>query len=654
MGRLTRAHRPRAMRSRPTAHQSLIASSGVAASFILEGKINNMAQRFLLALLMWSGIIGGSSGDARAEDFLDAEQAFVLSAGKSADAVQLTWQIAPGYHLYVERISIDSEPAGVLGTPRLPKGEPHFDKAMNRDMQILRGAVSVTVPLKPGARPVALLVTSQGCAEAGLCYPPQTTRLELAAMAAATPAQAGGVEAPDAVAIHGNAGDAGDDSKVEQLLRGGNRLSIAFAFFVFGLFLSFTPCVLPMVPILSSIIVGEKNVSKLRGLSLAASYSLGMALVYTAMGVAAGLAGEGLAAALQTPAVLITFAVLLVLLALSMFDVYQLQLPAALQSRLSDASGRVKGGRGSGVFLMGALSALIVGPCVAAPLAGALVYISQTKDVWIGALALFCMACGMSVPLLLTGVSAGGLLPRAGSWMNGVKKFFGVMLIAVAVWMVSPVLPGWAVMLAWGGLAIVVGVYLRAFDALPSRAGGMPRLGKGIGVMLVVLGVLQFIGVFSGGGDALQPLKHLAGSTQTAAARAGATERSPHGELFERVATGPRLQAMLDGTDKPIVLDLYADWCTSCKEMELTTFRDPRVVKALAGFKTIQVDVTANSEADRAFMKQYGLFGPPGILVLTREGKELRRARMVGYVPPDAFIRRIETAFEQAKLALLR
>jgi thiol:disulfide interchange protein DsbD len=297
--------------------------------------------------------------------------------------------------------------------------------------------------------------------------------------------------------------DTDGSGKIARSLRSGKLLIILPLFFLLGLGLAFTPCVLPMLPILSGIIVGEgAQVTRARGLLLAATYALGMAVVYTLLGIAAGLAGEGLAAALQNPWVLSAFALLMVALALAMFDVYQLQMPAAVQSRLTQASGRQSGGKLIGVFIMGALSALIVGPCVAAPLAGALVYISQTRDVVVGGSALFALAIGMSVPLLLLGVSAGALLPRAGAWMNAVKRFFGVLMLAVALWMVSPVIPAAVQMLGWAMLGIGYGAYL-----LWAGKGGW--FARALGIFLLALGVLQLIGIASGGRNVLTPLAHF-------------------------------------------------------------------------------------------------------------------------------------------------
>lgn len=413
-------------------------------------------------------------------------------------------------------------------------------------------------------------------------------------------------------------------------------------FFVAGLLLSLTPCVLPMIPILSSIIVGEageggERPERRRALPLAVSYSFGMALVYTLFGVAAGLAGEGLAAALQTPLVLGVFAALLVLLALSMFGFYDLQLPTRWRHGLSHASSRLPGGKLAGVFVMGGVSALIVSPCVAAPLAGALVYISQTRDVWLGGTALFALACGMSVPLLLVGASAGHWLPKSGAWMEHVKHFFGAVLIAVAIYLLQPVLPGWASMVLWGAWLLIGAVYLRVFESLHPGARGWHRFFKGVGVVLAVLGVVQLVGAASGGRDPWQPLAHLA--------RAQAAGVGPVAGLqFQKVRTTEELDRLLATAQRPVMLDFYADWCVSCKEMEAFTFSDPRVQARLAPVLLLKADVTANNADDRALLKRFGLFGPPGTLFFDAQGREVPAARVIGYQSADRFLRTLEVA----------
>jgi thiol:disulfide interchange protein DsbD len=368
---------------------------------------------------------------------------------------------------------------------------------------------------------------------------------------------------------------------------------------------------------------------------MALAYCLGMAMVYTTLGVAAGLAGEGLAGALQKPWVLVLFALLLIGLSLSMFDIYQLQVPSSLQNRLNKTSGNLKGGRFVGVFFMGSISALIVGPCVAAPLAGTLVYISQTKDVVIGGLALFSMAMGMSVPLLLIGLSAGSLLPKAGAWMIGIKYVFGLMLIAVAIWMVTPVLPPQAVMICWGAFAILCSVFAGVFNTLPEKAGIGVKFTRAIGLLLLIIGVLELIGAASGSSNPLAPLAGLQSSSGRLAEKEGRL-------AFRRIKTSEDLDRELKASGKPVMLDFYADWCVSCKELEKFTFSDPKVRERLAGVTLLQVDVTANTSDDRILMKRFGLFGPPGIIFFDRDGSEIADSRIIGFVEAAPFLKNLD------------
>ncbi|GAB4465356.1 MAG: protein-disulfide reductase DsbD [Burkholderiaceae bacterium] len=577
------------------------------------------------------------------DDFLEPEKAFAFSArALDARTIEARWKIADGYFIYHEKVSFAADNGVTLGAPELPRGKVKFDSNFNKEVETHRDELIVRIPVAAGGGAFTLTAHSQGCADRGLCYPPQaqTAQLVLAAAPTAAPPQA-----PQTARQT-------DEGRIEAALKSGSLATVMPLFLLLGLLLAFTPCVLPMVPILSSIIVGhsvkDAPMSKARGFWLAAAYALGMAIVYTAMGVAAGLAGEGLAAALQTPAVLATFAALLVLLALSMFGFYELQLPASLQARLAGVSNSQKSGSYAGVFVMGAVSALIVGPCVAAPLAGALLYISQTRDVVVGGAALFSMAAGMSVPLLLVGVSAGSLLPRAGAWMEGVKRFFGALLIAVAIWMVSPVIPAWAQMLAWAALAIVGAAYLSAFDPLPAGASGWRRLWKGVGALLAVAGTVQIVGVATGGRDVLQPLAQLAARPGAATAVAGGETKS----RWLKVASVAELDAALAANrGRVAMLDFYADWCVSCLEMERFTFHEKRVAERLDKLVLLQADVTRNTPADKELLKRFRLFGPPGIIFFDAQGREVEGGRVIGFQSADAFLATLERAAGTASAA---
>ncbi len=610
---------------------------------------------FLASLLLFT-----AAGARAADNFLDPAIAFRFDA-RMADAktVEVRYQIAEGYYMYRERFAFRATGAS-LGTPEIPPGKVKYDETFQKDVETYKNTLVIRIPVEGGG-PFTLTAASQGCADAGLCYPPQEHTAQLAGGGGASPQPALpiGANAPPvsgsplssqpsmdiapaappaapasapassvttapatAPALQGAAGSPqapSDLSTIAAVLGGGSLLAIVPAFILLGLGLAFTPCVLPMVPILSSIIVGEgKDVPRSRGFILSVTYSLGMAIVYTGLGIAAGLIGEGLAAALQNPWVLGSFALLIVAMSLSMFGFYELQLPTALQSRLASASGRQSGGKLAGVFAMGAISALIVGPCVAAPLAGALVYISQTRDVFIGGAALFAMAVGMSIPLLLVGVSAGSLLPRAGAWMESVKRLFGVLMLAMALWLVSPVLPPVVQMLGWAALLLGSGFYLlRKHSHWASMAAG---------AVFALLGAMQLVGAASGGRDALAPLAHLTGGA--------------HQELaFKRVKTVAQLDEVLANTGgKTAMLDFYADWCVSCKEMEKLTFVDPAVQAKLANTVLLQVDVTANDADDKAMLKRFGLFGPPGIILFDAQGKEIPDSRVIGYQDAGKFL----------------
>ena len=581
---------------------------------------------------------------AAGADYLEPEQAFRGQA-RSVDAqtIELRIDVAPDYHLYRERVSVELDDAGAgtqLGAVTLPRGKVERDANFDRDVEVLHGAVPIRVAMARAERDFRLRVTYQGCADEGLCYPPQSALVQASVDGGRIEHAAwlGDVAAPAPT----SAAPASEMARVESALKSGRLPLIAGVFLVAGLLLAFTPCVLPMVPILSAIIVGQgARPTRLRGFALALAYALGMATVYTAFGVVAGLLGEGLAAALQNPWVLGAFALMLATLALSMFGAFELQMPGFVQSRLASASSRLPGGRFAGVFAMGGLSALIVGPCVAAPLAGTLVFISQTRDVVIGGLALFSLAMGMSVPLLLVGVSAGSLLPRAGGWMASVKVFFGVLLLAVALWIVAPVLPAWAVMALIGAGLLVGAVYLKLFDRLADFAPGRQRLAKGVGLVLAVLGTTQVVGALSGGDDPMQPLRHLARAGSESPTAVKAVTR---GADFKRIRTSAELDATLRSAGRPVVLDFYADWCVSCKEMEHLTFSDPAVRERMAGALLLQVDVTANSDDDKALLKRFGLFGPPGIVFFDPRGVEQADARVIGFVPPQQFAEALAVA----------
>ena len=582
-----------------------------------------MTRSILKAALSWlllaCSLVFAVAPAIAADDYLAPEVAFKFSARMlDPQTVAVTYEIADGYYMYRERMKFTATGA-TLGEPRLPPGKVKYDETFMKDVETYRKSVTITIPLRANGM-FTLAASSQGCADAGLCYAPQDASARLVGALAAGDSAPAPASTGSATATATSPAPAAPSelSGIASVLGGGKLLVIVPAFILLGLGLAFTPCVLPMVPILASIIVGEgAQVKRARSFTLALTYSLGMALIYTALGVAAGLVGEGLAAALQNPWVLGAFALLIVGMALSMFGHYQLQLPLALQNRLVGASSRQSGGKLVGVFVMGAISALIVGPCVAAPLAGALVYISQTRDVVIGGAALFAMALGMSIPLLLVGLSAGSLLPRAGAWMDGVKKLFGVLLLAMAVWMVAPVLPPVLPMLAWSVLFLGYGFHL--------LRGQRHWVRMTLGALFTLLGALQLTGVATGGRDALAPLAHMTGKQHPTL-------------VFQRIKTVAQLDAALAATGgKSVMLDFYADWCVACKEMEKLTFVDPAVQAQLANTLLLQVDVTANDADDKAMLKRFGLFGPPGIILFDARGVEIHDSRVIGYQDAQKF-----------------
>jgi len=427
------------------------------------------------------------------DNLLEPEKAFRFSARTlDASTVEVSYAIADGYYMYRDRFKFSAEgnPGVRLGAAEFPRGLRHKDEFFG-EMEIYRKDLRFRIPVQGEGR-FDLKVISQGCADVGVCYVPMESKTTLLLAAFGEPASRFSVFASDV--------------EIARLFEGNIALVLG-GFFVFGLLLTFTPCVLPMIPILSGIIAGEgKSLDKLRALALSASYVLGMAVAYAAAGVAAAFSGSLLAAALQNAWVLGAFSLVFVALALSMFGFYELRLPGFLHQRLDSAHRRLRGGQVASVAAMGVLSAVIVSPCVAAPLAGALLYISQSRDVLLGGAALFAMALGMGVPLLIVGVSEGALLPRAGAWMTGVRRFFGVLLLAVAIWVVTPILPPAAAMLAWAALLVGSAMFLRALDALPPQASGWSRLWKGAGILLLVAGIALVVGALSGSRDPLRPL----------------------------------------------------------------------------------------------------------------------------------------------------
>ncbi len=590
-------------------------------------------------------------GGAKQEIFLPPDQAFGLDVTvTNTHTLLASFKITPGYYLYRDKVSfgIKGDSAKATGTKitniAMPKGEIKHDPNFG-DMAVFHQPFQAEITLERtgrAAQNITLEASYQGCKDKSLCYPPINKSFSIALpeikdtppakTSSATPVVAQQVQAtpqpaqPTASSVNTQ----NENVQIARLFKQGSFWLIVSSFFGLGVLLAFTPCVFPMVPILSGIIVGRGHkITHMHGFILSLSYVLGMALTYAAVGVAAGLSGSLLSNALQTPWVLGSFAAVFVLLSLSMFGFYELQLPAALQSKLTGTSNRLHGGHLSGVFVMGALSAVIVGPCVAAPLAGALLYIGQTHDAFLGGVALFALALGMGLPLLLIGASAGTLLPKAGAWMESVKRFFGVLLLAVAIWIISSLIPVGIQMLLWAVLLVLSAIFLHALDALPHNAGNWHRLWKGIGILALLLGIAYLIGALSGARDILRPLSAI-GSIQ---AEAPATMK------FVRVKNVAELDGRIaQAHGKTVMLDFYADWCVSCKEMERYTFSDAAVRAKLKNTVLLQADVTANSEEDKTLLQRFELFGPPAILFFDTQGKELADFRVTGYQDAPQFL----------------
>ena len=612
-----------------------------------------------LAVLKDLGMSLGGSGD----ELLPPEEAFKVSiTPKDANTLLLTIAPSANVYLYRDKIKVtllNAKGVTVAGM-KLPKGEMKTDLTFGKT-EVYHQAVTAEVSLKRdagSAQKIALRVDYQGCNEkVGVCYPPLNQRFDVNLLGGAAKGDSAAVvvlptestaaslnqAALDVPAVAAAPAVAQDEqSQIASILKGGNFWLIIASFFGFGLLLTFTPCVFPMIPILSGIIAGQgPALTKTKSFILSLTYVLGMAITYTAAGVAAAKSGALLSAALQDPWVLGSFAAVFVVLSFSMFGFFELQMPSFIQSRLTENSNKLKGGKLGGVFAMGALSALIVGPCVAAPLAGALLYISQTGDAWLGGWGLFAMSMGMGAPLIAVGVAGGHLLPRAGDWMNAVKAFFGVMLLGVAIWLISPVISALVHMLLWATLLIISAIYLHALDPLPPNASGFKKFWKGFGVISLVLGVALAIGALSGNRDILQPLAGLRAS-------AGTTSAAPieHGLKFERVKSVAELDARIAAAKgKQVMLDFYADWCISCKEMERFTFSDPKVQARLKDVVLLQADVTVNSDADKALLKRFKLFGPPGIIFFNKEGVE-QPFRVVGYQTTNKFLQSLESGLK--------
>jgi thiol:disulfide interchange protein DsbD len=578
----------------------------------------------------------GSQSDAGQSDFLKVDQAFEFQSELTSDGIKLSWKIEPYYYLYLERFKFKaSNESTILGTPQYStRGKAEEDPYFGL-VHVIHEYLEVFLPvtLMDGNTEDEIKITYQGCAEAGLCYPPKSQYLLFtsASTISSEPTLLQTEQKTQKVESVDNFDDA---SGIFNFISNSSLPLIIGIFFLLGLGLTFTPCVFPMIPIITSIIAGQQKPTTSKSLALSSAYVLGMALTYALAGVITGLLGAGanVQAALQNPYILSFFALIFVLLSLAMFGLYELQLPAFIRNKLNNTSQNLSGGHISSVFFIGALSALVVSPCVTAPLAGALLYISSTADAVIGGASLFALGLGMGVPLIIIAVSGSKLLPKAGQWMNQVKYVFGVMLLAVAIWLLSRTLPADITMILW---ALLIGLTATQMGAFDSAKAGWPRIAKGLGLILAFYAAILIIGALSGAHDPLKPLTKFTNNS-------GALVNSPQTEQLkfnviydEKGLESERLKAKQAG--KPMLVDFYADWCISCIVMENTVFPLPEIKSKLEQFHLVKADVTKNTPNNQKLLDSFGLFGPPSILFFGISGTENKLLRIVGEIDKEAF-----------------
>lgn len=586
-------------------------------------------------------VAGSESLTGAMGDFPPPEDVFFPDLfAVDGNTVEVGIRIMPGFYVYKDKISVRSVSEGAMaGRLELPRGKTKVDEFFGESEVYYNEVIGrLTIArATPEAMDLDLEVNYQGCADGGLCYLPQSTVLTVSLPEATAITDLSSIRSPDR--------PISEQGRLAMLITDANIGWVMATFFGLGLLLAFTPCVLPMIPILTSIIAGEgDDTSPMRGFTLAFSYVMGMALVYTAAGIAAAAAGAQLQATFNQPWVLIVFAGFFVLLAMAMFGGYDLQMPSSFQSRLATISGNQKSGTTVGAFIMGALSALIVTACVAPALIASLTVMAQTGDVVRGGIALFAMSLGMGAPLLIVGAAQGHLLPKAGGWMVAVKASFGFMLLGLAIWMLSRILPGGVTMALWAVLVFMTGVFMGGLTSLTTESTVSQKLGKGFGILAIGYGLLLFLGFLTGGSNPLKPLATVSFGAGTMVTEARHIE-------FQRIKSVDDLERELEtasAAGKTAMLDFYADWCVSCKEMEAYTFTDSNVQAALANTVLLQADVTKNDEQDQALLQRFGVFGPPTIIFFGTDGQQRHGYEVVGYMKAKDFTEHVQKAFAAA------
>lgn len=598
----------------------------------------------LVFVLGASSSVHAQTCDLGDDDFPDVGQAFQLAPRLENENLILHWTIADGCYLYKEQFKFKSELDGVMSEAKLtlPAGKSKTDVFFG-DVEVYYYELRATAPL-PDEEAKRFSIRSQGCADIGICYPPTTQHFRFNATSSEFEEVPGGFsDANDIAIVSDFKPTVSEQGRLAGVITGSSIWAAAGLFFLAGLGLAFTPCVLPMVPILLGIIAGEgDDVSSTRGFVLALSYVMGMAIVYTLAGVASAAAGLQLQATFNQPWILILFAGLFVVLALGMFGAYDMQMPSGIQTKLSRISGNQKSGTTIGAFVMGALSALIVTACVAPALVAALTVIAQTGDMLRGGSALFAMSLGMGVPLLAVGAAQGKVLPKAGDWMIAVKNSFGFMMLGLSIWMLSRILPGNVTMLLWAVLIFMFGVFMGGLTTLTTDSNVTQKLGKGFGFLTIIYGIVLLLGALSGGSKLLDPLASVSlggGGTMIAEAE--------HELPFQRIKSVDDLDreiAAASANGNSVFLDFYADWCISCLEMEAYTFTDRDVQAALSNTIWLQADVTANDEIDQVLLKRFGVFGPPTIIFFGVDGQQRQGYEVVGYMKAAEFARHVRRA----------